>query len=73
MSSVVKNVEEYIKDTKYQFPKKIKTPMSNDYSPEFDETNELDPQWHTYYQELIGMLRWGCELGRVDILHEISI
>ena len=47
--------------------------MSNDYSPEFDETNELDPQWHTYYQELIGMLRWGCELGRVDILHEISI
>ena len=73
LSSVIKNVEEYIKDSKYQFPKKIRTPMSNDYQPEFDETNELDPQWHTYYQELIGMLRWGCELGRVDILHEISI
>jgi hypothetical protein len=25
------------------------------------------------YQELIGILRWACELGRVDILHEVSI
>ena len=73
LSSIVKNVETYIKDSKYVLPKKPRTPMCNEYSPEFDETNELDQKWHTYYQELIGMLRWGCEIGRVDILHEISI
>jgi hypothetical protein len=28
---------------------------------------------HQYFQELIGMLRWATEIGRVDILHEISI
>ena len=26
-----------------------------------------------YYQELIGMARWGTEIGRVGILHELSI
>ena len=25
------------------------------------------------FQNLIGMLRWMCELGRIDILHETSI
>ena len=25
------------------------------------------------YQNLIGILRWMCELGRIDILHEVSI
>ena len=25
------------------------------------------------YQEMIGMLQWATELGRVDILHEISL
>ena len=27
----------------------------------------------TLFQNLIGMLRWTCELGRIDILHETSI
>ena len=27
----------------------------------------------TFYQELIGILRWATELGRADILHEVSI
>ena len=26
-----------------------------------------------FYQELIGILRWATELGRADILHEVSI
>jgi hypothetical protein len=25
------------------------------------------------YQELIGELRWAIEIGRVDILHEVSL
>lgn len=26
-----------------------------------------------YFHELIAMLRWGTEMGRVDMLHELSI
>ena len=73
LSAVVKNVEEYVGNTKFQVPRKATAPIDNTYVPELDETNKLNPKLHTYYQELIGMLRWGTELGRVDILHEVSI
>ena len=73
LKTVVENVEEYVKNTKFQVTKKATTPMDNSYVPELDETNELNSMLHTYYQELIGMLRWGTELGRVDILHEVAI
>ena len=35
--------------------------------PELDGTNELDPDRLNYYQGLIGVLRWICELGRLDL------
>ena len=47
--------------------------MVTDYAPELDGTPELDAEETQYYQELIGMLRWGTEIGRVDVLDEISI
>ena len=27
----------------------------------------------TKYQQYIGVLRWACELGRIDILTEVSV
>ena len=47
--------------------------MSITFAPELDDSPELDSSDITLYQELIGMLRWACELSRVDILHEVSI
>ena len=38
-----------------------------------DGTPELDEDETTYFQELIGVLRWATELGRVDILLEVSL
>ena len=52
---------------------KATTPIAKSYSPELDSTDELKSHEITYYQELIGILRWATEIGRVDILHEISI
>ena len=50
------------------------TPFSNhDYRPELDDTNYCNSDLLTVYQNLIGILRWICELGRLDILHEVSI
>jgi hypothetical protein len=33
----------------------------------------LDAQRLNYYQGLVGVLRWICELGRVDILMPVSL
>ena len=47
--------------------------MSTSYKPELDGLPELNEGDQTYYQELIGILQWATELGRVDILLEISL
>lgn len=38
--------------------------------PETEDTEFLEGDNATKYQKLIGILRWGCELGRIDILLE---
>jgi len=49
------------------------SPFNNsDYRPELDMTNPCDSQLTQLYQNLIGVARWICELGRIDILHEVS-
>ena len=51
-----------------------KTPFSNSaYRPELDATLYCIPELITIYQNVIGILRWVCELGRLDIVHEVSI
>jgi hypothetical protein len=70
----VQNVEEKLAKSNRVLPStKIQTPMNANYLPEMDGTPELDEDDATYYQELIGVLRWATELGRVDILHEVSL
>jgi hypothetical protein len=49
------------------------TPFNSSYRPELDTTRELDDEEKTFYQEMIGILRWTVELGRCDILLEISL
>ena len=38
-----------------------------------DITKELSPEDATYYQSLIGVLRWIVEIGRIDIIVEASL
>jgi hypothetical protein len=42
------------------------------YYPEWDKTPELNPDQATFYQTQIGVLRWCVELGRIDIITEVS-
>ena len=54
--------------------KKPKTPFPRtNYRPELDESPLLNPELISRYQQLIGILRWSCELGRFDILLEVSL
>jgi ribosomal protein S14 len=54
-------------------PTRVTTPLSQGYRPELDQSRELDLKCGQYYQSLIGVLRWICELGRLDILVAISM
>jgi hypothetical protein len=50
------------------------TPFNTcDYRPELETSALCDGELTTVYQNLIGILRWTCELGRIDILHEVSL
>ena len=50
------------------------TPFNDStYRPELDTTALCNENLITIYQNLIGVLRWTCELGRIDILHEVSL
>jgi hypothetical protein len=49
------------------------TPFESSYRPELDVSNELKLEGHRYFQELIGVLRWGVEIGRLDILLEVAL
>ena len=73
VKAIIKNLEERLRKEGRKLPSRATTPMSGDYRPEVDGTAELDGSGITTYQELIGELRWATEIGRVDILHEVSI
>ena len=53
-------------------PKKTANPFPGDYEPELDTTLTLNPELSSWYASLIGMLQWMVEIGRVDIITEVS-
>lgn len=68
----VANVEEYLSRLNKSLPRRVKSPWTSNYRPETDTSPELQSTHASYYQSLIGILRWITELGRVDITMETS-
>jgi hypothetical protein len=52
---------------------KATTPFPNLYKPELDATRELDADGSSRFRQLIGILRWAIELGRIDIYTETAL
>jgi hypothetical protein len=52
--------------------KRAANPFPGDYTPELDTTLTLNPELSPWYASLIGMLRSMVEIGRVDIITEVS-
>ena len=48
-------------------------PLPSGYKPELDTTDECDAEHTSRYQQLIGILRWAVELGRIDIQVEVAL
>jgi hypothetical protein len=74
VKNAVKNVEEgLLKENHTGLKSKVDRPTPAGYRPETDVMPELDDEKANRFQQLIGVLRWTCELGRIDILFEISL
>ena len=73
VQAAVKNVEQYLSKKGEKLVAKAPTPLSNGYRPEIDISPECGSDDASYFQSLIGVLRWMVELGRVDICIEVSM
>ena len=73
VKAAITKVEEKLKPSGQRLPTKCATPLQSGYRPELDVTAELKIDGVRYFQELIGVLRWAVELGRIDIATEVSV
>jgi hypothetical protein len=76
IQQAVRNVETYLKtnlEGRYKLPKRGENPFPVNYAPKEDVTPFLEPEVATYYLQLIGILRWMCELGQIDICTKVSM
>jgi hypothetical protein len=69
----VKNVEDKLAKDGLRLPSKCITPLQSSYHPSEDVSPELNSDGLKIYQELIGVLRWAIEIGRLDILLEVAL
>jgi hypothetical protein len=73
IQEVCKNMKHRIqKKYNASLPKNAPAPFPRDYISELDTTEELGPEDGNYFQSLISILRWTVELGRIDIITEVS-
>ena len=68
IQAAIAAVEEGLNTKRCKLPNKVSMPMVMSYFLELDGSPELEPNNLQFYQELIVMLRWATELGRVYIL-----
>ena len=72
VSNCVKHVKEKL-GQHFSVPHSAPNPFPIDYSPGEDVTEELGDDEATYFQQVIGVLRWMVEVGRIDINTEVSL
>ena len=56
-----------------RWSKKRKVAMIQKYQPEIDISDELGDVLPTRFQQMIGILRWSVEFGRIDIITVVSM
>jgi hypothetical protein len=74
IKDAVRNVEKALSkmDGNRRLPTRCSAPWLRDYVCELDDSPELSPTDANYYQSLIGVLHWMVEIGRVDMITEVS-
>jgi hypothetical protein len=73
IKEAIRTVEMDLAKINKRLPTNISTPLSSGYRPELDVSAVLDDDYTTWYQKLIGILRWAVELGRIDIHLSVAL
>jgi len=71
--NILKEQEEKLLTFKMKLPKNCKSVLPSGYRPESDDSEILDESWTTWYQGIIGILRWLVEMGRIDLSFGVSV
>lgn len=82
-TKAIKNLKKKLEDDGFQYNKKLsdahngyspKQPFTTaSYRPEMDVSMDCTDAQVTLFQNMIGILRWVVELGRIDIAYEVSV
>jgi hypothetical protein len=81
LDKAIKNLKAKLKESGLEYNKKLSDPIyrpsqpftTASYRPELDTSEECTDEQITLFQNLIGILRWAVELGRIDIGYEVSV
>ena len=76
VNQAVKNCQTHLTEKlndKYKIPTRADNPFATDYCADTDVSEPLDDECSSFFQHLIGVMRWMVELGRVDIAVEVSL
>ena len=73
LKAAIVNVEETLVKTGNRLTSNYPTPFISGYHSAKDTSPELYAEGVKMFQELIGVLRWPIEIGRIDILLEVSL
>ncbi len=73
IQQALKNFESISDKHGLKLRQKTNSPLPGNYHPECDATPEYGPENARFYASLIGILRWLVELGRIDIICEVSM
>ncbi len=73
LKEALRNLDTILVREKKRLPTKVVTPLPHNYRPELDISPLLDPPHHTLYMQLVGILCWAVELGRIDIHFKCGI
>ncbi|KAL7530823.1 hypothetical protein ACHAXR_003692 [Thalassiosira sp. AJA248-18] len=68
VQEAVRNCQDQVRTNleKFSLPKRAENPFSMGYEPELDTSRPLDPEEASYYQSIIGIMRWKDFYGDVN-------
>jgi hypothetical protein len=72
----VKNCQIHLTDKlngRYSIPTRADSPFPVNYDPSTALSDILDPDCSSFYQHLIGLMRWMVELGCINVATEVSM
>jgi hypothetical protein len=73
LKEAIRNLKQDLLKINKRLPTNVPTPLSSGYRPELDMSAPLDDDFTTWFQKLVGILRWSIELGRIDIHLSVAL